>query len=70
MTPNEQLFIDGLNKLTRNLGVAVQGCGCCGSPSLKVLDYTVNKKGAYRYTEEFDGVEYLVWSQEEYECDS
>jgi hypothetical protein len=34
MTDNERAFLIGLEKLTRETGVAIGGCGCCGSPSL------------------------------------
>jgi hypothetical protein len=27
-------FLDGLTKLTRETGVVISGCGCCGSPYL------------------------------------
>lgn len=34
LTPAEQQFIDGLNKLTARTGIKIKGCGCCGSPWL------------------------------------
>jgi len=36
-TDKERQFLIGLEKLTRETGVAVVGCGCCGSPSLENL---------------------------------
>ena len=37
MTENEKRFLIGLEKLTRETGVTIGGCGCCGSPSLTPL---------------------------------
>lgn len=34
LTDAELVFILGLEKLTRETGVAIAGCGCCDSPSL------------------------------------
>ena len=41
MTKSEKFeaFRVGLEKLTRETGVVIGGCGCCGSPSL--FDLTV-----------------------------
>ena len=33
-TKEEQKFLDGLAKLSRETGIIVAGCGCCGSPYL------------------------------------
>ena len=30
-------FLVGLTKLTRDTGIVISGCGCCGSPRLDVL---------------------------------
>lgn len=30
----ERVFLVGLERLTRETGVAIGGCGCCGSPFL------------------------------------
>ena len=32
LTDKQIKFIVGLNKLTRETGVLIGGCGCCGSP--------------------------------------
>lgn len=34
MTPKEKAFILALTELSKKHGVAVAGCGCCGSPFL------------------------------------
>jgi hypothetical protein len=31
---DERAFLIGLEKLTRETGVTIAGCGCCGSPFL------------------------------------
>jgi hypothetical protein len=38
ISEKEKQFIIGLEKLSRKTGVIVEGCGCCGSPSLRTLD--------------------------------
>ena len=37
MQQQEIDFLVGLAKLTRETGIAISGCGCCGSPSIEVL---------------------------------
>lgn len=37
MTENEKAFMVGLEELTRQTGVVIGGCGCCGSPFLRPL---------------------------------
>lgn len=39
-------FLLGLAKLTRETGVFITGCGCCGSPDLVTLGPFVEDKGA------------------------
>jgi len=34
LSKNEKAFLIGLEKLTRETGIIIHGCGCCGSPSL------------------------------------
>lgn len=34
---DERAFLIGLEKLTRDTGVCIAGCGCCGSPYLDRL---------------------------------
>ena len=31
-------FLIGLAKLTRETGICISGCGCCGSPALDAMD--------------------------------
>jgi Fe-S oxidoreductase len=40
----EAEFVKALNKLTKKYGVAIGGCGCCGSP---YLHETNAKEGEY-----------------------
>lgn len=35
LTPEELEFLIGLTELSKRTGVAIGGCGCCGSPSLE-----------------------------------
>jgi len=34
MNAQEKAFLLGLEKLTRETGLIISGCGCCGSPRL------------------------------------
>jgi hypothetical protein len=38
MDENKIKFLQGLEKLTRETGVSIGGCGCCGSPFLSELE--------------------------------
>ena len=49
-------FLVGLEKLTRETGVAIWGCGCCGSPSLATADVSDERSG-YGY----DGCSCVMW---------
>jgi hypothetical protein len=40
ITEQEKAFIRGLEKLTRETGIVIHGCGCCDSPSL----YSIEKE--------------------------
>jgi hypothetical protein len=40
-------FIKGLDELAAKTGIAIGGCGCCGSPFL----YDARKKGKYKFSE-------------------
>jgi len=31
-------FLIGLARLTRETGIAISGCGCCGSPSIDAVE--------------------------------
>lgn len=43
-------FLLGLAKLTRETGIAVSGCGCCGSPSLDAFDLSAeDARAGYGY---------------------
>jgi len=47
MTPKESDFLTELEILTRKHGIAIGGCGCCGSPWLEELS---DKRLALPYT--------------------
>ena len=47
MTPKESDFLTELEILTRKHGIAIGGCGCCGSPWLEELS---DKRLALTYT--------------------
>ena len=44
----ERLFLIGLEKLTRDTGIEIGGCGCCGSPYLEQAEIT-DKRSGYGY---------------------
>jgi len=44
----ERLFLIGLEKLTRDTGIEIGGCGCCGSPYLDQAEIT-DKRSGYGY---------------------
>jgi len=44
----EVLFLIGLEKLTRDTGIEIGGCGCCGSPYLDQAEIT-DKRSGYGY---------------------
>lgn len=45
MTDNEIKFLIGLEKLTKQTGVKIGGCGCCGSPWYEEIENA--DKGGY-----------------------
>ncbi|WP_026949135.1 hypothetical protein [Alloalcanivorax xenomutans] len=49
LTENERRFLAGLEKLTRDTGVAVDGCGCCGSPYLTEIPAGQPIEAGYAY---------------------
>lgn len=38
MTENKKNFLIELEQISRKYGLYVDGCGCCGSPSLEPLE--------------------------------
>ena len=45
LNENERAFLIGLEKLTRETGIEIAGCGCCGSPFLLEADITDTRSG-------------------------
>jgi len=45
LSNNERAFLLGLEKLTRETGVVIGGCGCCSSPFLEEVDTTSEAAG-------------------------
>ena len=41
----EEEFLIGLNKLTKETGIKIHGCGCCGSPYLCEADISSEDSG-------------------------
>ena len=51
-------FIIGLEKLTRETGIEIAGCGCCGSPFLDQATITSPESG-YKTSNSYDEVEWI-----------
>ena len=47
LNEKEKEFLIGLTKLTRDTGIAIGGCGCCGSPFLVEANKPQDKKSGY-----------------------
>lgn len=64
MNKQEQAFIEGLTKLTRETGIVIAGCGCCGSPFLGTEEegYIINKK--WRYIYDPDEYQEVRWTED------
>lgn len=45
LSAKEREFILGLTKLTQETGIAIGGCGCCGSPYLVEAKFTSSASG-------------------------
>ena len=45
MRENERKFLVGLEKLSRETGVVIGGCGCCGSPYLREMGAESSQSG-------------------------
>lgn len=46
MDDKEKAFLIGLEKLTRETGITIGGCGCCSSPYLSELEESESEEGA------------------------
>ena len=51
-----QDFLKRLAALSEETGVVIQGCGCCGSPSLQEIDGNFARPVAYYSTSSGDDV--------------
>lgn len=60
MTEKQKQFIIGLEKLTRETGIAIDACGCCGSPFLSEAKITSEKSG-YSAKGDTDWVSEIEW---------
>ena len=45
MKRSERDFLLGLAKLTRETGIKIHGCGCCGSPDMVEAEITSDESG-------------------------
>jgi hypothetical protein len=45
MNENEKAFLIELTALSKKHGIAVDGCGCCGSPFLNTIDSAPDEAG-------------------------
>ena len=45
LNEKERAFLIGLEKLTRETGIKVRGCGCCGSPKMVEAEITDTRSG-------------------------
>ncbi len=52
----ELKFMEGLAKLTRETGVQIAGCGCCGSPFLMEAEEPGNPDAGYTVDDAGDHV--------------
>ncbi|NNF96999.1 MAG: hypothetical protein HKM94_08750 [Halobacteria archaeon] len=55
MTEKELDFLRRLEQLTKETGIAIGGCGCCGSPYLENVD-----KGGYQFFGNCLGIEWVA----------
>ena len=61
MNDAEKEFLRGLTKLTKKTGIAINGCGCCGSPSLTNVK---SIKGEYIFEEDGYDVDNIKWKED------
>ena len=69
LTEAQRKFLLGLTELTRETGVGVGGCGCCGSPFLVKAKFTSSESGygltdgLYETVEWLDPTESYSWEK-------
>ena len=49
---NIEAFLQGMAKLSKETGIVVWGCGCCGSPFLEEATTDDLERGVYRHNDE------------------
>lgn len=65
MTQSEKFkaFLDGLERLSRETGVIIGGCGCCGSPGLcEMTAENSSAENGYLYLDGVEG-EFVSWEK-------
>lgn len=55
MNENETQFLLELRQLTMQYGISIEGCGCCGSPSLEKADVSDDRSG-YSYVDQLQWI--------------
>jgi hypothetical protein len=59
-------FMLELTKLTRKYGVAISGCGCCGSPFLRYDADVSNSRAGYATSEGYEDLQWIAPSDDYY----
>lgn len=59
------LFLKGLEKLTIETGIKIHGCGCCGSPFLREIEYPTDNLYGYSVKENGYDIEWVDWFDED-----
>lgn len=69
MTKMQKEFLMGLTLLTKTTGIAIKGCGCCGSPYLegdiKVDDHEYHYFEFINSNDKEGYIENLEWRKKE-----
>lgn len=62
MKDNEHEFLVGLTELTKKTGIAIGGCGCCGSPYLSEVE--IGPNDGYKIDSDDDFIQNIAWMSE------